>query len=315
MSAIAISADTRSESEPQALGRNASGGILSAIDGSPESLAAVKTAFALASARKSAVHIVSVIPAFASYRRAFKADESQSEINSLRINIREVAVRKVIEKANPLCAWTLEIVTGRVAREVVATAERLHAEMIVIGRRHQNPLDKLLGGETTLEIVRMTSIPVLAVGDTFLTPTSVVVATDFSAASTRAARLAVQLFGNHGSLYLVHVDPGLEPELEEYGLRERRHSPGDFSSLFRKQREEIQAPPDILIENVTLSGKPAERILYFARTISADVVACGPHGRNGLERFLLGSVSTALLRNSSCALLIAPPDPQKGDYR
>ena len=308
MTATAVSGFTHTKASPKPVKPNPKGGIVAAIDGSPESLAALNTAFSLASNRKCDVQVVSVIPPFASYRFGAELDESEGQIDSLRINIRDVAVRKVIEKANPRCDWNYEIITGRVAREVVIAAEQRNAALIVVGKRAQNPLDRLLGGETTLDIVRMTSIPVLAVGDTSFSPRTIVAATDFSESSTKAARLGLQIVESPGTLYLLHVDPEVEPALEAYRVSERRHAPGDFSTLFNKQRESIQAPAGVAVECVTLSGKPADEIATFARSVSADLITCGPHGHNGLERFLLGSVSTSIVRNSKCAVLVAPPD-------
>ncbi len=309
MIATAVSRNTTDPKPgPPAIKARAAGGIVVAIDGSPGSMAALVPAFALASARKCAIQVVSVIPPFASYRYGTEIDESESQIESLRVNIRDVAVRKIIEKVSPSCDWSHEIITGRVAREVVLAAERRNAELIVVGRRAQNPLDRLLGGETTLDIVRMTSIPVLVAGPTPFPPKTVAAATDFSGTSTEAARLAVQFLGGHGTIYLVHVDPGAEPELEQYRLPERRHSPGDFSQLFDRQREAIHPPAGIDVECVTLCGTPAERIAEFAQSVSADLITCGPHGHSGLERFLLGSVSTSIIRNAKCGVLVAPTD-------
>lgn len=163
-----------------------------------------------------------------------------------------------------------------------------------------------------LDIVRMTSIPVLAVDKPFRAPRRVVVATDFSPSTTRVARMALALAGDGGTMYLAHVDADTDVELDWRPARERRHFPGDFSRLFKNQVDEIRPGPQVSVETVTLSGKPADEIVRLAERTSADLIACGPHGHNGLERFLLGSVSTSIIRNSPCALLIAPRDPVRG---
>ena len=286
----------------------ARGGIVVGADDSPRSLAALNTAAALASARGCGIHVVSVIPPLESYSSGASLGESREQVESLRINLREVAIRNIIVKAGPNCPTTQEIVVGRPAREIVAAADRQHADMIVVGKRQQTPLDRILGGETTLDIIRMTSIPVLAVETLLAVPRSAVVATDFSSSSTRAARIALDLL-DEGTLYLVHVDQPSDMELEAYTGIERRHSPGDFSTWFAKQVDRLRVPPGIVVETVALTGTPAEQILEFAKKVGADLIACGPHSHSGLERFLLGSVSTAIIRNSKGAVLIAPPDP------
>ena len=286
------------------------GGIVAAIDGSPRSLAALNAAVELASARNCPVHTINVIPPFASYAFGAELDESPNEVESLRFNIREVAIRDLLAKVRLQNDCTNEVVSGRVAREVVAAAERRLADLIIVGKRRQTPPDRFLGGEMTLEIIRMTSIAVLAVEAEHFSPKTVIAATDFSTSSTRAARLAIDLLCEKGKLYLVHVDAATDPELDEYMALERRHVRGDFSSLFREQLDDIGVPVGVNVETVTLSGKPAPQILEFAAKVGGDLIACGPHGRSGLERFLLGSVSTAIVRNSKCATLVVPPDPR-----
>jgi len=54
-------------------------------------------------------------------------------------------------------------------------------------------------------------------------------------------------------------------------------------------------------------GRPAESVLAFARSLPADLIVIGTHGRSGFERLLLGSVTEKVLRNAPCPVLTAPP--------
>src|SRR5581483_1791904 len=51
-----------------------------------------------------------------------------------------------------------------------------------------------------------------------------------------------------------------------------------------------------------LSGDPAEMIARAAA--DADLLIVGSHGRKGLQRFLLGSVSHAVTHSVSCPVLV-----------
>lgn len=51
-----------------------------------------------------------------------------------------------------------------------------------------------------------------------------------------------------------------------------------------------------------LTGNPAEQIARLAE--SFDVLVAGSHARSGLDRFLLGSVSQALLHKARCSVLV-----------
>lgn len=52
-------------------------------------------------------------------------------------------------------------------------------------------------------------------------------------------------------------------------------------------------------------GDPAAVILEVAQSLEADLIVVGAHGRTGIRRFLLGSVSEKLARHAACSVLIA----------
>lgn len=51
-------------------------------------------------------------------------------------------------------------------------------------------------------------------------------------------------------------------------------------------------------------GDPKLKILEAAKKWRPDLIVVGSHGRKGLERFLLGSVSEAIARYAECAVQI-----------
>lgn len=54
-------------------------------------------------------------------------------------------------------------------------------------------------------------------------------------------------------------------------------------------------------------GDPATEILGTASAIGADVIVMGTHGRTGLRRLLLGSVTEHVIRRSPAPVLTVPP--------
>lgn len=52
-------------------------------------------------------------------------------------------------------------------------------------------------------------------------------------------------------------------------------------------------------------GDPKSKIIDLASNWPADLIVVGSHGRKGLEHFLLGSVSEAVVRHASCSVEIA----------
>lgn len=59
-------------------------------------------------------------------------------------------------------------------------------------------------------------------------------------------------------------------------------------------------------------GRPAEQILAFAADSESDLIAMTTHGRTGLKKMLLGSVTCAVLRRTEVPLFACRPDtPQR----
>jgi len=63
---------------------------------------------------------------------------------------------------------------------------------------------------------------------------------------------------------------------------------------------------DLTVELITdvLEGHPCDRIVETAREWKADLIIVGSHGRKGLTRFTLGSVSAAVVALAPCSVLV-----------
>jgi len=60
---------------------------------------------------------------------------------------------------------------------------------------------------------------------------------------------------------------------------------------------------DVTVETVVLDGNPYERIIEFADENDADLIVMGTHGRTGVDRYLLGSVTEKVVRTSDVPVL------------
>lgn len=56
--------------------------------------------------------------------------------------------------------------------------------------------------------------------------------------------------------------------------------------------------------HVAVSLQPAQAIAEIATSIEADLVVIASHGRKGLRRLLLGSVTEQVVRTATCAVLV-----------
>jgi nucleotide-binding universal stress UspA family protein len=123
----------------------------------------------------------------------------------------------------------------------------------------------------------------------------ILVATDFSAASATAERVAREYAQRlQASVHVLHV--------VETGEEIVNALLGDVARGF----EPIL--PTVVIER----GDPAARIADYARCHGIDLIVVGTHGRTGVTRALLGSVAERLLRNAPCPVLAVPASLGEG---
>jgi len=285
------------------------GGIVVGVDGSTQSITALNTAAAIARVKHCSLHAVSVLPPYPSYQINPGSGESRENVDHLRRTLREGELAEVLRALEPGYNWTHEVAIGRAARELASIAEHRGADLIVAGRRKHSPVDRMLGGETTLQIMRTSSIPVLAVEAEIQRVRTAVVAVDFSPSSVRAAKMALDLvrLSGTGSLYLVFVEPPAELLANEFMLPAETRFPGDIVVWFRRLTTSLGPHQGILVEPVVLGGTAVASVIDFADRVGADLIAAGSHSHGRFERFLLGSVSTGLVRNASCPVVVTPP--------
>jgi nucleotide-binding universal stress UspA family protein len=84
-----------------------------------------------------------------------------------------------------------------------------------------------------------------------------------------------------------HIDPIAESVAEDACIR--------LQTQFRSWNVEME----------TATGDATDMILRRARQWPADLIVMGTHGRSGLKRLVLGSVSTAVTRHARCSVRIA----------
>ena len=86
-------------------------------------------------------------------------------------------------------------------------------------------------------------------------------------------------------------------------------SPAHRDQLMRDLAQFLEPAPadDPRISCEVTEGLTVEEVLTRARTLPADLVVIGTHGRSGFERLMLGSVTERVLRKAPCPVLTVPP--------
>jgi nucleotide-binding universal stress UspA family protein len=147
--------------------------------------------------------------------------------------------------------------------------------------------------------------------------------TDFSDFSARALERAVGLAGFfEAQVTALHVFPFAMPAgpglpyfpLPAEATRSRREE------AF-KELQAFVAPfldRGVVIETRLREGDPSREIEALARTLPADLLVMGTHGRSGFEHLLLGSVTEKVLRRVPCPVLTVghvEPAPRAALFR
>lgn len=290
------------------------GPIVIATDGLSQSRGALAMARTMSAGSGTAMHVVAVYPTTATV-----VPDGQLLIDpNVTAGLRADLVQRVREQ----CTHTgdeavddYEVLNGAPARVICNVARDRHARMIMVGLGRHELVDRLFGDETALKVARASAVPVLAVpedGGTTI-PRHAIVGVDFSEGSLRAAQAALRLLVAGGVLELAHVVPRERllfdgwVSQDEY-VRYVRHSLTRF-------RARLDVPGNVRVDDVVMSGDPASELLSYADRLDADVIATGSHGHGFVTRLVVGSVTTKLLRNSTCAVLVVPPDAGHTDLR
>lgn len=191
---------------------------------------------------------------------------------------------------------------------ILFQATQRHAELVLMGLGRHAAVDRLFGSETALHAVRESELPVLAVpAAARALPTHAVVGTDFDAGSLAAARMAARLVGPRGRLTLVHVDAVAEP-LPAMLADWPAHVLDRLNDAFARQIAQLDLPETLQVDTMPVAGQVGRELVACAGRCAADVLVVGRHQRSLMERMVLGSVASRVVRTASCAVMVVPRD-------
>jgi nucleotide-binding universal stress UspA family protein len=136
---------------------------------------------------------------------------------------------------------------------------------------------------------------------------SIVVGTDGSPSADAAVRRAAELAKGSGTrVHLVTAYPDV-PIYRETIASSARAEPIDLRQAAESVlARESRAMEDEGIEVMTHAreGDPAEVIIDVAQEEGADLIVVGARGLSGLQRFLLGSVSSKLSHHAPTSVMV-----------
>jgi nucleotide-binding universal stress UspA family protein len=217
-------------------------------------------------------------------------------------------LRKQVEafvRAAGLAAADVIIDQGRPAKQIVAAAESLPADLIVIGTHGTSGFEHLVLGSVTEKVLRTAQSPVLTVPPqahaTSKVPyEQILCPVDFSD-SARAALDLAQSFARDGKSALT-VLYALEWPSAEYGPFTPAHRV-EVERSAMAELESLVGPHDERVRTRLAPGKAYREILAVAADEHSDLIVMGVQGRNALDMMLFGSTTNQVVRRATCPVL------------
>lgn len=278
--------------------------ILVPTDGSDVAAAAADAAVALAREFDAAIHAVHVLEL--GELPAGVDDEYADEF----AHRGEQATADIADKA---AAAGVEITTavieptGKIHDAIVGAAEDADADCIVMGTYGRTGLDRFVIGSVAEQTLRDAPVPVMTVHEdaTVELPfEDVLVPTDGSDCAESAADHAIALAAATGaSLHVVNVvDLGVVwGDIDTGTVLDALEASG--KRALDRVVDRAEAADVSTVEASVLSGTPYHAIDDYAEENGADCIVMGTHGRTGLDRYLLGSVTERVIRLSDVPVL------------
>ncbi|HAS53108.1 MAG TPA: universal stress protein [Nitrospiraceae bacterium] len=275
--------------------------ILIAVDGSESSKNALHQAFKLANEEKCWITVTAVVSPY------------DGEVETLGIADIRAVLRKPCEDAlaevNKIATTERMLIKtvceeGEIYEQIVDLADAENCQVIVMGRRGRSKTERTRVGHVTARVIGHTSRDVLVVpAGTVIGWKKIVLATDGSRQSSAAVERAIAFAQSYGGglrvLSVVDVTGEFHAE-----------APQVVEELVRKAKtytaavKQKAAAVGIQTETFVAEGDAADAVTELARTENADVIVVGSHGRTGLRRLLMGSVTERIIGSASCPVLV-----------
>lgn len=251
------------------------------------------------------VHVTALGPDPVPEDEITEAERVLRERLRTRIEAAAAALEKERLRAEGLGPHTeAELVEGRPWEEIIESATRQQASLLVVGPHGhlgtrattRGGLTEHILGTTADRVVRHAPCPVL-VGPREgmitqpLARGTWLIAVDFSDAAI-AALHAVRYFGHACDARVVPVHVASEEDTDSEIERTRE-------SLRSFVEEHLGRVVDVEV----VRGEPADALTDVAATIGASLMVAGTRGRTGLAHLLLGSTAERILRLSPVPVL------------
>jgi nucleotide-binding universal stress UspA family protein len=214
---------------------------------------------------------------------------------------------RLTEDAPGAVAWPLRVAAGHPATAILEAVGGGDVRLVMMGLRHYSLLAGVMGDNIALDVLGGVHEPVLGVTEWLhRVPRRVIVGVDFREESSRAAALACRFVAGGGTLTLAYVDGTRSSDVSDRRVGPEIIHEGGIAAAFARLSDSLPLLPSARIETVTLSGSPTDALLECVDRVSADLLVVGRRRRVPVGRALLGRVTTSVVRDGRCSVLVVP---------
>lgn len=186
---------------------------------------------------------------------------------------------------------------GMPYKVIVDYADEQRCDLIVMGRRGLGRMERAFVGSVTARVIGYSSTDVLVFPrDCRIAWGKILLAVDGSKYSRAAADRAIAIAKTYGG-ELTAVCAVEHPSSQEDSVTRAAQS---YVDEVRKQAETA----GIRAESIVAKGKPFEAVTALARERGANLIVTGSHGRTGLTRLVMGSVTEKIIGLAHCPVLV-----------
>lgn len=278
--------------------------ILVAIDRSAMAAEALKRAISVAkekSAQLIVIHVIEPLFLQAPYAKSVDEDEIRHKITE---EIDRLNAQAHVE-------YMLFIESGPAAATIRRKAEKMQADLLVVGSHGKDEIRSDYFGSTTLKLIQRTHIPVLIVKNEVKTNYQNMLApTNLSDYSKESMLFANALFPKPHKKYLFAFETISKLQAMTYHISDEEAQElqalktADAAEAFTQFVKEVGEGERELIE---YSASINEDLLAYITEDSADLLVLGSKGVDNLNSFVFGSTASYLVQRSPIDVLVYVP--------
>ena len=259
--------------------------------------------------------------------RVRRHEESGPFVQQILENVErraEANLREVVERLREQRVEAgVKIVLGTPAEQIARSAQDEGCDLIAMSTHGRNLITRGVLGSVTDKVIHSVSVPVLTITperarryhqDPGGTMTRLLAPLDGSelaesvlpyveslalSMSLRVTLVKVLRLDNSSSAYLEGMSYPTNAKIQLEVEQESAEYLDEIASALRDK--------GVKVDTKVILGTPASSIADFSHEIDCDVIAMATHGRSGISRWVLGSVTETLVRTSGNPVLVVPP--------